>query len=100
MNIDDVLKDEQVFVHGWKAIGAVLGKSGRTARRWYDTRGLPVRYGVNGRPLGIKHELVRWMLLVHENLEKMPERKQRLREHAAMMRSRKSKFHERKQIKA
>jgi hypothetical protein len=84
--------EEFGFIHGWKAIGAVLGKSARTARRWYDTRGLPVRHGINDRPFAIRWELVRWMELVHKiRWEGNPAVRKRYREHAAMMRSMKKK---------
>ena len=52
-------------VHGWKAIGAHLGVSDRTAVRWHQTAGMPVhRMEVGGRPavFARPEELDRWVI--------------------------------------
>ena len=80
------------IIQGWKAIGRHFGRSGRTARRWYDNYKLPIRYGLTGRPFALIHELDHWMVLVADKLEKNdPGERVRLRAHAAMMRSCKKK---------
>ena len=61
-------------------------------RRWYDNYKRPIRYSLNGRPFALINELDRWMVKVDEILKKeCAEERERLREHAAMMRSCKKK---------
>lgn len=76
------------ILQGWQEIGRYLGRSGRTARRWFDNYGMPVRQAVTGRPFALINELDRWMVKVDEIIKKEglnePEKQ---RQHAAMMRS-------------
>lgn len=80
------------IIQGWREIGRFIGRSGRTARRWYDTCGLPVRYTVRSRPFAFTYELNLWMLKVDELIKKKcSASRERRREHAAYMRSCKNK---------
>lgn len=80
------------IIQGWKAIGRHLGRSGRTARRWYDNYHLPVRRAITGRPFALQFELDSWMVHLSDTLEKnYKDEREELREHAAMMRSCKKK---------
>jgi hypothetical protein len=73
------------ILQGWKAIGRYLGRSARTARRWKD-RGLPIHYSVTERPFALVSELDMYMQILGELVEKNRDH-ERLRKHAAMMRS-------------
>jgi hypothetical protein len=77
------------IIQGWQAIGRFIGRSGRTARRWYDKYHMPVRCTVNERPFAFKYELNTWMIKVDELIKKNcpEERRKQNREHAAYMRS-------------
>lgn len=77
------------ILQGWTEIGRHIGRSGRTARRWYDEQKMPVRYNLAGRPFAFKYELEKWLLLVDQCLRKEPDWKERQKQHAAMMRARK-----------
>ena len=74
------------IIQGWKAIGRHIGRSGRTARRWYDNYKMPVRNAITGRPFAFIHELDLWMVKVDELLKKeYQDERERLRQHAAMI---------------
>ena len=77
------------ILQGWQKIGRHIGRSSRTARRWVDKYGMPIRQAVTGRPFAFIHELDFWMAKVDEILKKEQhdEERKKLREHAAMMRS-------------
>lgn len=77
------------ILQGWKEIGRHIGRSGRTARRWYDKQKMPVRYNLAGRPFAFIYEIDKWMLIVDELLRKKPDWKEKQKQHAAMMRARK-----------
>jgi hypothetical protein len=80
------------IIQGWKAIGRHIGRSGRTARRWSDNYGMPIRHAITGRPFAFIHELGLWMVKVDDLLKKNhDDERERVREHAAMMRSCKKK---------
>lgn len=50
-------------IDGWKAIGRFVGREARTAQRWTNTRGLPVRHvaGSDGSVFAWAHELRAWL---------------------------------------
>jgi hypothetical protein len=49
-----------VGVRGWTNIGRALGVDGRTARRWEQSRGLPVERDATGHPRIALEALVAW----------------------------------------
>ncbi len=78
------------IVQGWRAIGQCIGRSGRTARRWYDNYSLPVLHTPSGRPFALIDEITVFMLKFDEIVRnEYPELREKQRQHAAMMRSRK-----------
>ena len=90
--LSDEMFHDLGIIHGWKAIGQHIGRSARTARRWCDTYGLPVRRSIAGRPFALTFEINKWMLILDEKLRNnYPEIKEELKQHAAMMRSFKKK---------
>jgi hypothetical protein len=85
----DTLSSE--FLYGWKAIGAHIGRSGRTARRWAAEKSLPILRGLNGRPFALRSELTVFLMMYSSAIEKEcgEEIREQQRTHAAMMRKRK-----------
>lgn len=61
--IENMVKDRKIL-KSWKDIAAYLGVGVRTAQRWRDDRGLPVRQPGSGRRsavLGLRDEIDRWL---------------------------------------
>lgn len=78
------------IIQGWKAIGKHIGRSGRTARRWYDKGCLIVYHSHTGRPFAFIFVLDRFMGELDKALKKHgSETMKRLQQQAAMMRERK-----------
>lgn len=76
------------IIQGWREIGRYIGRSGRTARRWYDKYSFPVRRSCTGRPFAFKYELNLWILKVDELIKKdYSESREQERKQAAYMRS-------------
>jgi hypothetical protein len=77
------------ILQGWRQIAQHIGKSERTARRWYDKLKMPIRHHITGRPFAFIHELDKWMLVIDDLLKDDPDpvREERCRGHMAMMRA-------------
>ena len=50
---------EPLVLKGWKQISTFLKVSEKTARRWANEHGLPVRR--NPRPIAVRADLTRWI---------------------------------------
>jgi hypothetical protein len=87
LNLRSIFGDQ--YVEGWEAIGRLLGKSGRTARRWYDEHHFPVRRAPNGRPYGLISELACYMLEYDRLVSESKKFHEANHQHASMMRSHK-----------
>ena len=80
------------IIQGWREIGRYIGRSARTARRWYDQKYLIVHHSFTGRPFIFVFELDTFMLEIDKARKKhMAGELERLHRHAAMMRSRKGR---------
>lgn len=86
------------IVQGWREIGRYIGRSGRSARRWYDNYHLPIHYSGSGRPFAFIFEIDgfmnEWSRLI---VKECKDQRERNKEHCAMMRSCRRQNNEKKQ---
>lgn len=55
------------WLAGWKEIAQYIGGvSVRTAHRYRQKHGLPIRYLPSGKPVAIMYELDRWLIHLNE----------------------------------
>ena len=80
------------MLHGWKAIASFLGRSERTARRWHARYALPIIILPSGNVFALARALKTYLLTFDEIVRRKGcAERERRREHAAYMRSRKRK---------
>ena len=74
------------IIQGWREIGRYIGRSGRTARRWYDQKCLIVQYSAMGRPFAFIYELDLCMSKFSEEVKKhMAENREALCRHLSLI---------------
>ena len=54
----------------WKQIANYIGRSVKTAKKYYKRYGMPVRRGPDGMPYALPQELDRWLILFDEKKKK------------------------------
>lgn len=80
------------MIHGWKGIARFLGRSERTARRWHARYALPIIISPSGNVFALAWALKKYLLAFDEIVRRKGyAERERRREHAAYMRSRKRK---------
>jgi len=54
------------WLYGWKAIASKCGVTVKTVKKYYKIAGLPIRRTPTGKPVALRYELDRWLILYDE----------------------------------